>query len=154
MQRSAAIAILHVGRSPGLHQQLHAEGAMVGERCVMEGSLPLVVLGSHATAALEEDVHDHVLAVVAGNVEGSAAMGVEGIWLREGGREGGGGGGREGRRTGRCGNDIHVHVHVCRSCIGQNVSCASGDCLTSRPKGRSRPRELWFSIYSCTCMHE
>ena len=31
--------------------------------------------------------------------------------------------------------------------------CASGDCLTSRPKGRSRPRELWFSIYSCTCIH-
>ena len=31
----------------------------------------------------------------------------------------------------------------------RNVSCASGDCLTSRPKGCSRPRELWFSIYSC-----
>ena len=27
---------------------------------------------------------------------------------------------------------------------------ALGDCLTSRPKGRSRPREWWFSIYSCT----
>ena len=25
-----------------------------------------------------------------------------------------------------------------------------GDCLTSRPKGHLRPRELWFSIYSCT----
>ena len=23
--------------------------------------------------------------------------------------------------------------------------------LTSRPKGRLRPRELWFMIYSCTC---
>ena len=34
--------------------------------------------------------------------------------------------------------------------IGRNVSCALGDCLTSRPKGRSRPRELWFSIYSCS----
>ena len=31
------------------------------------------------------------------------------------------------------------------------VSCALGDCLTSRPKGRSRPRESWFLIYSCTC---
>ena len=29
------------------------------------------------------------------------------------------------------------------------VICASGDCLTSRPKGRSWPRELWFSIYPC-----
>ena len=35
--------------------------------------------------------------------------------------------------------------------IGRNVSCALGDCLTSRPKGRSRPRELWFLIYSCIC---
>ena len=31
-----------------------------------------------------------------------------------------------------------------------SFSCAVGDCLTSRPKGCSRPRELWFSIYSCT----
>ena len=28
--------------------------------------------------------------------------------------------------------------------IGRNVSCASGDWLTSRPKGCSQPRELWF----------
>ena len=34
--------------------------------------------------------------------------------------------------------------------IGRNVSCALGDCLTSRPKGHSWPRELWFLIYSCT----
>ena len=33
--------------------------------------------------------------------------------------------------------------------IGRNASCALGDCLPSRPKGRSWPRELWFSIYSC-----
>ena len=37
--------------------------------------------------------------------------------------------------------------------IGRNVSCALGDCLTSRPEGRSQPRELWFSIYSCTHVH-
>ena len=47
---------------------------------------------------------------------------------------------------------VHVHtcipVHVCT--VHVHASCASGDCLTSRPKGRSRPRELWFSIYSCT----
>ena len=36
--------------------------------------------------------------------------------------------------------------------IGQNASCALGDYLTSRPKGCSRPRELWLSIYSCTCI--
>ena len=30
-----------------------------------------------------------------------------------------------------------------------HTSCALGDCLTSRPEGQSRPRELWFSIYSC-----
>ena len=28
--------------------------------------------------------------------------------------------------------------------IGRNASCASGDWLTSRPKGCSQPRELWF----------
>ena len=36
--------------------------------------------------------------------------------------------------------------------IGRNASCASGDCLTSWPEGHSRPRELRFSIYSCTCI--
>jgi len=49
----------------------------------------------------------------------------------------------------------HGYVHralsylYMRPGIGQNTSCASGACLTSRPKGRSQPRELWFSIYSC-----
>ena len=28
--------------------------------------------------------------------------------------------------------------------IGRNASCASGDWLTSRPKGCSQPRQLWF----------
>ena len=36
--------------------------------------------------------------------------------------------------------------------IGRNASYALGDYLTSRPKGHSQPRELWFSIYSCICM--
>ena len=68
---------------------------------------------------------------------------------------------------------LHVHVHtaICvaralcaiptlptnpgspaqlmRPGIGQNVSCALGDCLTSRPEEHLQPRELWFSIYSC-----
>ena len=38
---------------------------------------------------------------------------------------------------------VHVHVHV-------YVLYILGDCLTSRPKGHLRPRELWFLIYSCT----
>ena len=40
-------------------------------------------------------------------------------------------------------------AQLMRPGIDRNASCASGDCLTSRPEGRSRPRELWFSIYSC-----
>ena len=49
---------------------------------------------------------------------------------------------------------IHVTpAQLTRPGIGRNASCASGDCLTSRPKGRSWPRELWFSIYSCTYMY-
>lgn len=62
---------------------------------------------------------------------------------------------------------IHVYVHVgtcicitcihvdiqCRPDIGWNVYYAEGDCLASRPDGHSRPRELWFSIYSCGYMY-
>ena len=47
--------------------------------------------------------------------------------------------------------DVHVHVtllvapvQLMRPGIGRNASCASGDWLTSRPKGCSQPRELWF----------
>ena len=43
--------------------------------------------------------------------------------------------------------NIHVHVHVLYSHIVIHVL---GDCLTSRPEGCLQPRELWFSIYSCT----
>ena len=45
---------------------------------------------------------------------------------------------------------LHVHVVLVSSVacivhgIGQNASCAVGDCLTSRPKGCLRPRELWL----------
>ena len=41
-----------------------------------------------------------------------------------------------------CLSDRCVHTHV--------ASYASGDRLTSRPKDHSQPRELWFSIYSCS----
>ena len=45
--------------------------------------------------------------------------------------------------------DVHVTlpvapVQLMRPGIGRNASCASGDWLTSRPKGCSQPRELWF----------
>ena len=47
---------------------------------------------------------------------------------------------REGRRKGK-GKVVNI----------QYMYCALGDCLTSRLRGRLRPRELWFLIYSCTC---
>ena len=45
------------------------------------------------------------------------------------------------------------YVHACACAFSSERTCTVhvGDCLISRPKGRSRPRELWFSIYSCTC---
>ena len=49
-------------------------------------------------------------------------------------------------------SSIHAHtpghsVKLMRPGIDQN---ALGDYLTSGPEGRLRPKELWFSIYSCT----
>ena len=58
---------------------------------------------------------------------------------------------------------VHIYMYICThapghpSAVGEawywpkHVLLILGDCLTSRPKGLSRPRELWFSIYSCTC---
>ena len=46
-------------------------------------------------------------------------------------------------------NNLHdTPAQLMRPGIGRNASYALGDCLTSRPEGRSRPRELWFLIYS------
>ena len=77
----------------------------------MQGCLSLVVERVEAHLVLEEDVHHHILAVVAGHMERGAAIGIHSIRLRrkrrEGGRGGreGGGGGRggegEGGRRGR-----------------------------------------------------
>ena len=39
--------------------------------------------------------------------------------------------------------------------MARQDACTSGDCLASRPKGCSRPRELWFSIrtmYICVVL--
>ena len=55
---------------------------------------------------------------------------------------------REGRRKGK-GKVVNIQ-YTCRY-VHVHVYCALGDCLTPRPKGRLRPRELWFLIYSCTC---
>ena len=35
-------------------------------------------------------------------------------------------------------------AQLMRPGIGRNASCASGNWLTSRPKGCLQPRELWF----------
>ena len=47
---------------------------------------------------------------------------------------------------------IHMYMHVGHSSAADEAwywPCTLGDCLTSRPKGCSWPRELWSSIYSC-----
>ena len=49
---------------------------------VMEGGLAPVVEGVQRDAVLEQDVDHHVLAVVAGNVEWGATIGVDGIRLK------------------------------------------------------------------------
>ena len=44
-------------------------------------------------------------------------------------------------------------AQLMRPGIDRNASCTLGDCLTSSPEGCSWPRELWFLIYSCTCIN-
>ena len=48
----------------------------------MEGCLSLVVERVEPDFVLEEDVHHHVLAIVAGHMEGGAAIGIHSIRLR------------------------------------------------------------------------
>ena len=40
---------------------------------------------------------------------------------------------------------MYTPVQLMRPGIGQNMSCAISDWLTSRPGGCSQPRELWFT---------
>jgi hypothetical protein len=49
---------------------------------IVEGGLASVVEGVQGDVVLEQDVDHHILAVVAGNVEGGAAIGVDGIRLQ------------------------------------------------------------------------
>ena len=75
---------------------------MVREGSIVQGCLSLVVERVEAHLVLEEDVHHHILTVVAGHMERSAAIGIHSIRLRRKRREGGGGG-REGGGEGRGG---------------------------------------------------
>ena len=55
--------------------------------------------------------------------------------------------GKEGEREGERGVivcNVILRTRCMHYSIGQNTSCASDDWLTSRPKGCSQPRELWF----------
>ena len=49
---------------------------------IVKRGLSSVVEGVQGDAVLEQDVDDHVLAVVTGNMEGSTAIGVDGIRLQ------------------------------------------------------------------------
>ena len=73
--------VLDVGVSPWLDEQLHAEGPMGEVGSIVEWGLTSVVEGVEGDAVLEQNVDNHILAIVAGNVEGSAAIGVDGIRL-------------------------------------------------------------------------
>jgi hypothetical protein len=48
----------------------------------VEGGLASVVEGVQGDVVLQQDVDHHVLTVVAGNVEGGTAIGVDGIGLQ------------------------------------------------------------------------
>ena len=54
---------------------------MVREGSVVQGGLPLVVERVEPHLLLEENIHHHVLAVVAGHMEGGAAIGIHSIRL-------------------------------------------------------------------------
>ena len=74
-------AHLHVGVSTCLDQELHAECSMVGPGGIVKWGLPLLVKGVDHGLVLKEHIDDHVLAVVAGDVQGSAAKEVDNINL-------------------------------------------------------------------------
>ena len=84
VQWGPPIAVLDVGVGPCLNEQLHTQCAVVGEGCVVERRLPLVVEGVEANVVLEQDVHHHVVPVAAGHVEGCATKGVDDISLGRG----------------------------------------------------------------------
>ena len=82
VERGASLDVLDVGVSPRLNEQLHAEGPVGEVGSVVERSLAPVVEGVQRDAVLEQNVDHHVLAVVAGNMEWGATIGVDGIRLQ------------------------------------------------------------------------
>ena len=83
VERGASLDVLDVGVSPRLNEQLHAEGPVREVGSVVEGGLAPVVEGVQRDAVLEQDVDHHVLAIIAGNVERGATIGVDGIRLQK-----------------------------------------------------------------------
>ena len=83
VERSASLDVLDVGVSPRLNEQLHAERPVGEVGSVVEGGLAPVVEGVQRDAVLEQDVDHHVLAIIAGNVERGATIGVDGIRLQK-----------------------------------------------------------------------
>lgn len=81
MQWGPAIQVLDVGVRPCLDEQLHTQGSVVGEGCIVQWCLSLVVEAIETDVVLEEDVHDSVLPVVTCHVEGSAPVCVHSVRL-------------------------------------------------------------------------
>ena len=99
---------------------------MVREGSIVQGCLSLVVERVESHLVLEEDVHHHILAVVAGHMERGAAIGIHSIRLRRKRREGGGGRrekeeGEKGRRRERegGGRGEEEHMYYFGSAIGR-----------------------------------
>ena len=81
VERGASLDVLDVGVSPWLNKELHAEGPVGEVGSVVERGLAAVVERIQGDVILEKDVDNHVLAVVAGNVEWGTAIGIDGIRL-------------------------------------------------------------------------
>lgn len=83
VERGASLDILNVGIGPRLNEQLHAEGPVWKVGSVVERGLSTVVECIEGDTKLEQDIDNDILAVVAGNMERSAAVGIDGIRLQE-----------------------------------------------------------------------
>ena len=81
VERRSSGVVLDIGVSPCLNEQLHAQGSMVREGCVVEGRLTLVVLSIDVHLAAEEGVHDDILPIATGNMEGGTAVVVDHVGL-------------------------------------------------------------------------
>ena len=89
VQWGAPLNVLDIGVCPCVNEQLHAESSVRKVGGVVERGLSAVVESVEGDSVLEQDINDHVLAVVTGHVEGGAAKGIDGIGLHGRGREDG-----------------------------------------------------------------